>query len=213
MGRIVWFARFVWGLAVAGFLFFPDMFRPRFMVGKFGPHMVEGDVLDIGCGPGHIGVYLRRKCGRYVMMVDVAPRPFGGVHWLGSAPCAMALAFLSGIPYILYGGKRLPFEKRRFENVLLGFVLSHTRDWKQVLAESVRVLEQGGRLIVLEDTVRPKADRWINFGAEDGVVVPPDEWKLRFLEDGLRVVHSETWTKRHLGARFHNIMFVLERIS
>lgn len=212
MGRLVWLVRFLWGLVVAGLLFVPDLLRPRFMVGKFEKHLVRGAVLDLGCGPGHVAVRMRRALKRHVVMVDVAPRRFGGAHWLGSVPCATALAFLSGIPHILYDGKRLPFRNRRFENVLLVFVLSHTRNWTQVLSESVRVLERGGRLIVLEDTARPKADRWINFGSgTGGVVVPPDEWELRFKEAGLRVVHSERWIHRHLGARFPNILFVLER--
>lgn len=215
MGRLVWLVRFLWGLVIAGLLFVPDLFRPRFMVGKFEKHLVKGAVLDLGCGPGHVAVRMRRALKRYVVMVDVRPRLTQIGHWIGSIPCATFLALRHRIPYVLYDGKRLPFGRRRFENIILGFVLSHTQDWKQVLDESVRCLAEGGRLIVLEDTERSFLDRLINVdaGGAGGVVVSPREWERRFDVAGLRVVHSETWTKRHLGIPFHNILFVLERTS
>ncbi|MDG1462692.1 MAG: metalloregulator ArsR/SmtB family transcription factor [Gammaproteobacteria bacterium] len=51
-------------------------------------------------------------------------------------------------------GNTLPFEARSFDTIVLNEALGHSQDKRQALAESVRVMRRGGRLIIL-DWVQP----------------------------------------------------------
>lgn len=85
-----------------------------------------GDVLDVGCGDGHLTAHLQ------------ALRPdlrFTGVDVLGrSRP---------GLEIHRYDGDRLPFPDRSFDVSLLCAVLHHVDEPAALLAEAARVARQG----------------------------------------------------------------------
>jgi len=49
-------------------------FGSRLLIEAFEPPSVEGDILDVGCGYGPIGLSIAKDTGRHVHMVDVNER-------------------------------------------------------------------------------------------------------------------------------------------
>ncbi len=214
----------IWGRLVAIFFSLPmtnRMVRSKFFVEKFDHHVIKGEtILDLGCGTGHIGLYLK-QCGQQVTLIDVKAR-WGYVgQWLFSEPCAGYLAKSNGIHYSTYNGSVLPFDNESFDTVLVAFVLHHADDPDSVLSEAMRVARK--RIIVLEDT--PDTEKEARFNRFADAVVNLEiaghphanrskrEWESKFLSLGLKLVQvqSWTWTNKWLRLPFPNILFVLEK--
>jgi SAM-dependent methyltransferase len=89
-------------------------------------------VLDVGCG---IGTYVAKfeQNGAYACGVDVA---FERVQKAHSLKLAQAVS------------EHLPFADGLFDMVLLHEVIEHVQDDQRTVAESVRVVRQGGRVII-----------------------------------------------------------------
>jgi SAM-dependent methyltransferase len=107
------------------------------------PHLAGPDavVLDFGCGNGANTVLFAPDVAR-IVGVDVAPE---------QVEIAIAYAKehrLENVEYLVYDGHRLPFEDGSFDNVVTFEVLEHTTDHRAALAELIRVMKPGGRLLM-----------------------------------------------------------------
>jgi SAM-dependent methyltransferase len=91
---------------------------------------IEGSVLDLGSGTGHLSARLERELGLEVVTADVSD-----LHVVGRPPVLIA----DGI---------LPFEEATFSATLLFFMLAYPKDPAAVLAEAARVSR--GPIIVVQ---------------------------------------------------------------
>jgi ubiquinone/menaquinone biosynthesis C-methylase UbiE len=105
-----------------------------------GEHL-SGDVLEIGSGSGAMAAEVLRRFPDVRMaatdyddsMVDVAR---DGLRGFGD--CVVVRQADS---------RQLPFSDESFDGVLSFIMLHHVIDWEKALAEAVRVLRPGGRLL------------------------------------------------------------------
>ncbi len=91
-------------------------------------------VLDVGCG---IGFYTRRlqECGAEAYGVDVDPDKVAKAREI--------------VPNVeVAPAEKLPFPDDFFDAVLSHEVLEHVDDDRQAVAEAIRVLKPGGRLVI-----------------------------------------------------------------
>lgn len=95
------------------------------------------DVLDLGCGTGHLSRMLERE--NRVVSYDPA---FEGVR-VTRERRRMPGAFVVG------GGEHLPFRDESFDAILLIDVLEHIADDAGVAREATRVLRPGGRVLCM----------------------------------------------------------------
>lgn len=100
-------------------------------------------ILDVGCGTGE---FERMAVARFPKLTIVG---------LDATPAMLeeARAKLAGCPRVSFqigSVETLPFAEGRFDAVVCANVLHHLRDPQQALQECVRVLHQGGQLIVVD---------------------------------------------------------------
>ncbi len=95
-------------------------------------------IAEIGCGPGHIGAYVRRRgqLQRRVIGVDLSP------EMVGLAMKRLDAALVADM-------RSLPFASDQFGGLLAFYSLIHLRrdGIVSVLAEFRRVLRPGGRVL------------------------------------------------------------------
>src|SRR5271156_4102617 len=123
----------------------------------------EGRLLDIGTGTGRVLELLAPRV-KQALGVDAS-----------KAMLALARARLSGPEFAhcavrLADMYRLPLADRAFDTVVLQMVLHYAEDPAGVVAEAVRVLRPGGRLLVVDLAAHGQADvaaklahRWPGF--------------------------------------------------
>jgi methionine biosynthesis protein MetW len=137
-----------------------------------GPH---DRCIDIGCGEGRTGVWLRERVASYVG-VDVAQN-------------AVEEARASGLDaHLIQDAADLPFPDDSFDLAICIEVLEHLFEPHLAVAEGLRVLGPGGRLIVTVPNVvhwRRRLDmallgRWNPYGDELAVQKPWRDPHLRF---------------------------------
>jgi SAM-dependent methyltransferase len=123
-------------------------------------------VLEVGGGPGELAARMQRELGARVSSVDVSPR-------------MVELARSRGVDAQLGDVQELPFADGSFDTVVAAWRLYHVPDLDRALAEIARVLEPGGRLVAITNSVRhvEELDRLIGalwdgfdrqFNAENG---------------------------------------------
>ena len=125
---------------------------------------------DLGCGSGHLTALLAPFVGR-VIAVDAS-----------SSMLDRAKARLAGVQHVeLRSGELevLPVADGELDAAVISLVLHHTPDPRRVIAEAMRVLKPGGRLLVVDllphdraeyrRTPRPRLARVFG-GAGDRVV-------------------------------------------
>lgn len=120
-------------------------FARRLVVPRTLPREIGPEVLEIGCGSGAMAAEVLRArpaITRYVA-TDVDP-----------AMVALARRELAGVPGAagraeaqVVDASGLPFGDAEFDTVCSWLMLHHTITWEQVLADAVRVLRPGGRLV------------------------------------------------------------------
>jgi SAM-dependent methyltransferase len=110
------------------------------------------EVADLGCGEGYLTVETARWA-RHVVAVDRSP----GV--LARAKALAARKRLSNITWKKGELEKLPIETGAMDVALLSQALHHAADPTAALAEAVRVLKPGGRLLILD--LRPHDETWV----------------------------------------------------
>jgi ubiquinone/menaquinone biosynthesis C-methylase UbiE len=107
------------------------------------PYVKPGaSVLDVGCGEGYVLHELHARGAGEVFGVDIVD-----------------IRQDRGTPFRLFDGTALPFADRRFDLVMLNFVLHHVPDQRKraLLREALRVSR--GMVLVVEDTPSTPLDR------------------------------------------------------
>jgi demethylmenaquinone methyltransferase/2-methoxy-6-polyprenyl-1,4-benzoquinol methylase len=109
------------------------------------------DVLDVACGTGDLARALAVAGAHRVVGCDFAP---GMLALAANRP-------LPNLGYVLGDALRLPFADQSFSVVSCAFGVRNFQDLDQGLREMRRVLQPGGRLVILEFT-RPanRVIRW-----------------------------------------------------
>ncbi|HVV51714.1 MAG TPA: class I SAM-dependent methyltransferase [Polyangia bacterium] len=115
-------------------------------VSLVAPHVAPGaSVLDVGCGEGYLLEELAARGAGELFGADVAD-----------------LRREKTRPFRLYDGVELPFIDRRFDVVVLSFVLHHVPDDRKraLLREALRVCR--GTVVIVEDTPVTLFDRLLS---------------------------------------------------
>ncbi len=110
------------------------------------PHLQPGaSVLDVGCGEGHVLSELSTRGAGEIAGVDIVD-----------------IRANRDVPFQLYDGRTLPFPDRRFDLVMLSFVLHHVPDDGKLplLREALRVSR--GKVFIVEDTPVTPLDRAVS---------------------------------------------------
>lgn len=97
-------------------------------------------VLDVGCGEGQVARHLaqHQREGGWVIGIDPSANQL-----------ATARARGGGVRYVQAAGEALPFARASFNGVCCCLAIEHADEVDQVLAEIARVLEVGGRFLLL----------------------------------------------------------------
>jgi SAM-dependent methyltransferase len=113
-----------------------DKPRDRELLESFA-RAVEDPVTEIGCGPGHIGAFVRRRRGRRVVGVDLSPEM-----------AALASTRLDGA--LVADMRWLPFATDSLGGLLAFYSIIHVRraELATVLREFHRVLRPGGHVLM-----------------------------------------------------------------
>ncbi len=98
-------------------------------------------ILDLGCGTGHIAARVRQDYKAEIQGVDVARTQE------------------TDVPFCLFDGNMLPFPDRSFDTTLIVYVLHHSMNPAQLLAEAKRVTSE--YIIVYEDIYKTIVDRFL----------------------------------------------------
>src|SRR5262245_14331136 len=101
------------------------------------------DVVDIGCGEGYLTVEVARWARR-VVAIDRSPAVLARAKALAGRRRATNIAFKRG------DIDRLPLETASADVALLSQTLHHASDPARALAEAVRVVRPGGKVLLLE---------------------------------------------------------------
>jgi arsenite methyltransferase len=109
-------------------------------------HVVEllapaagSQILDVGCGPGHLAAELARAVG-----------PSGRVCGADVSEHMLALAAHTDVELVHVSGTALPFADATFDAAVATQVYEFVEDLAVALAELWRVLRAGGRALVLD---------------------------------------------------------------
>jgi len=111
-----------------------------------------GEVLDLGCGGGHVAYRIAPLVGT-LTACDLS------VEMLAAVTAEAARRGLSNIVTAQAPAEALPFADGRFDLVACRFSAHHWADLAQGLREAARVLRPGGRL-VLVDGCSPGTPAW-----------------------------------------------------
>lgn len=107
-------------------------------------------VLDVGCGIGGSTLYLAKRFGAAAQGVTLSPVQ------VERAERRAAAAGLRDVRFQIGDAMRLPFAEGSFDLVWSLEVGEHIADRRRFLAECARVLEPGGRLVVVAWCHRPE---------------------------------------------------------
>lgn len=170
---------------------------------KIGHHCgrhVKGKVLDVGAGRCLIAKELQENYNAKVTCIDVDD--------LNE----------TGIPLIVYDGRKIPFSGNKFDTVLLVYVLHHCEDPVAVLEECKRVCKNNGKIIVFEDFGFIWFTYFMDIVANrlHDVATPLNfkskkEWKRLFRSLGLEIAYSEDGVEKQFFYPFvEHTMLVLK---
>jgi SAM-dependent methyltransferase len=97
-------------------------------------------VLEVGGGPGELSERMRDELGADISFVDLSPR-------------MVELARERGIAAQVGDVQALPFPDASFDVAVAAWMLYHVPDIDRGIAELARVLEPGGRLVAVTNSV------------------------------------------------------------
>ncbi|MBP7712729.1 MAG: bifunctional demethylmenaquinone methyltransferase/2-methoxy-6-polyprenyl-1,4-benzoquinol methylase UbiE [Gammaproteobacteria bacterium] len=162
----------------------------RFAVDVSGVH--EGErILDLAGGTGDVAALLAGRVGRKgsVVVADINPSMLGvGRERLDGR------GLVGNVTYAQANAERLPFAEGSFDCVTMAFGLRNVTHKEAALAETLRVLRPGGRLLVLEfshvtvSALRPLYDLYSLHGLPlMGRLVAGDADSYRYLAESIRM--------------------------
>jgi SAM-dependent methyltransferase len=100
------------------------------------PHLLEGNLLDYGCGDGQVSEIIAKNKGVEATLTDVYEHKN---------------IKLTGLRFKLFRqGEKAPFNDAEFNNVLVLTVFHHCSNPAQSINEVARITKPGGRVIVVE---------------------------------------------------------------
>lgn len=118
-------------------------------------------LLDIGCGPGHLGIRLARRAARgpagqnvRIVCADLDPAMIARAE--ANADMAFAIGDPSRPEFAVADVAALPFPDRSFDIVVSTFSLHHWSDPAAGLAEVHRVLRPGGAALIWDIAGLPR---------------------------------------------------------
>lgn len=165
---------------------------------RYMPH--TGALLDLGSGDGCVGFSIKEARPR----LDVWPIDISDSWIWGDRPC-------------IFNGVDIPKASSCANVILLCFVLHHTEHVDDLLADALRVLCAGGKILVVEDIVETVWDRlftsihgWAS--CTRGEFHSEDEWTA-ILEDatGLTVTPERIPSGPRWSYPVHRCIFKIER--
>ena len=122
-------------------LFYKQQFDDLSAIFRRAP---DGDVLDIGCGPGHHSLRLARR-GLRVTAADFSPAALGQVR-----DAVRSEGLDDYVQCLVADLMSLPFESQSRSRILCYGVLMHVPNLARALDELVRVMSPGAVLIISE---------------------------------------------------------------
>jgi ArsR family transcriptional regulator len=127
-----------------------------------------GDVADLGCGEGYLAIEMAQWAHR-VMAVDRSAEVLAGARDLARRRRIRNITWKKG------DIERVPLADKSVDLALLSQALHHAEHPERALAEAHRILQPGGRVLILDlrahdhAWVREKlGDRWLGF--DDGML-------------------------------------------
>ena len=108
-------------------------------------------VLEVGCGRGELAERIQVELGAEVVAVDQSER-------------MVELTRARGIEALVGDVQQLPFDAASFDCAVAAWMLYHVDDLDRGLAELVRVLRPGGRLVAVTNTELNMPELWGRFG-------------------------------------------------
>ncbi len=162
---------------------------------------VEGSLLDVGSGRGHIAQEIQKRKNNKVQLLDVKD--------LNETK----------LPYTLFDGERIPFEDNSFDTLLVCYVLHHTKDPAKLLRECARVSRK--RIIIFEDNPKSLLTKPLDviFNKLHGVATPLnfktiEEWRQIFKEHKLSVTSMQRGVEKEwFYPGVEHIMFVVDKVK
>lgn len=124
------------------------MMRPLYPARRLVVPEARGDVLEIGVGTGlNFGLYGKGAASDVASLTGIEPDPF-------MLERAQKRAAEMSLPIDLHqvGAEAMPFDRGRFDTVVVTFTLCTIPDVPASLAEIKRVLKPGGRVLFVEHT-------------------------------------------------------------
>ncbi|MGB6309440.1 MAG: methyltransferase domain-containing protein [Steroidobacteraceae bacterium] len=119
----------------------PDLARAKDLVRQLVPE--TGHALDVGCGAGHLSFALAAGLAR-VVALDPSP------NMLATVEKAAAARGLNHIETRQAGAECLPFADRSFSLACTRYSAHHWTRLEFALLEMRRVLQPGGRLLIID---------------------------------------------------------------
>jgi arsenite methyltransferase len=117
----------------------PEMQAQRRRVAELLAPRPGEQILDVGCGPGHLTRELAEAVG-----------PGGRVCGVDVSEQMLALAANTGAELVRVSGTDLPFDEEAFDAAVATQVYEFVTDLPAALAELRRVLRPGGRALILD---------------------------------------------------------------
>jgi len=172
-------------------------------VSQFLLPLIEGkdEILDVGCGPGHLGYAISNLTNRRIKFLEIKQIPF--TH--------------PNIEVTLYNGIQIPYPEKTFETCLCLFTLHHTHDPKIILNEMKRVSYKN--IVVAEDYLESRNHIFIEI-IKDLIANffythltfqyhTPGEWENIFLELGFKIIKKIQF-EAISNIKMHHIAWLLE---
>src|SRR5262249_23168386 len=116
-------------------------------------------VLEVGCGWGDFALRVAAETGATVVALDLSPR-------------MVELARAQGVDARIRAVQDMPFADGKFDCVVANWMLYHVPEVDRGLAEIVRVLRPGGRLVAATSGFEHLGELWSLVG-RDRSAEPP----------------------------------------
>jgi len=142
---------------------------------------LPGRVLEVGTGKGRVTALLAKRLpGLTTIEIDKDAVRQAKLH-------ATDLGVRRKIRFLTGDGEHLPFSPRWFDSIVSANVLHHMKQPYRVLAEILRVVKPGGK-IVLTDPDNSGLRAMARMHIAEGKKHP---------ESGVRIAEAARWLKRH----------------